>query len=54
MFLKGWDARLARETERDRISIPAWLHHKLTSEKSEVGENEPIVRIHVAVFGFNL
>ena len=35
------------------ISIPV-LDFIMSNPKPEAGENEPIVRIHVAVFGSNL
>ena len=50
VFLGGWDARLARETERDtgfqfqRDFIPA--------QKPQAGGNEPFVRIAVSGFKY--
>ena len=43
MFLYGWDARLARETERDFNSS---ARNFMTNAKPEAGENEPFVRIY--------
>ena len=50
VFLGGWDARLARKTERDtgfqfqRDFIPA--------QKPQAGGNEPFVRIAVSGFKY--
>ena len=44
MFLWGWDARLARETERDMGF--QFQRNFMTDAKPEAGENEPFVRIY--------